>query len=195
MQKGFSAILILLGIIVLGALLTGTYYLGRQSIKPKEMIQKAHDSAMGDVDGPWHVYGHTEYKFEVQIPDSWMVDSEEGIVIFLPKAVDTHVNDNIRIQYFRLTSEQVKGMLEDAARECKEKANCTLQSLTVDGVPAYRTTYESDSPAQAFYDSVEFGKGDRWYSIRHDASPSYPQLENKKKIFNKIVNTFKFNDF
>src|SRR3990167_5937351 len=87
MSKGFSAVYVLVGILVLVGIAGGTYFLGRQTLSlrgsaailpassPTPSVNESTSSAdMADPDligADWKTYTNTKYGFSIQYLDEW----------------------------------------------------------------------------------------------------------------------------
>lgn len=75
-QKGFTTILILVGILVIGVVAGGAYYLGKQvSPKPSPASivtsQSTPSSVPSDEIANWKTYTDNKYGFSIKYPDTW----------------------------------------------------------------------------------------------------------------------------
>lgn len=78
MQKGFALIYILVGILVLGIVIGGVYYLGKISNKPIPTSQVSVTSTpkVTDETANWKTYTNNTYGYEIKFPDNYAVPTQ-----------------------------------------------------------------------------------------------------------------------
>ena len=98
-QKGFTPIIILIGILIVALIGSGAYYLGNKKAplpSPSPVsVQPSSTSSSSDETLNWKTYKNDKYGIEFQYPDSWMLDDHEALSINLPDQSKNFVQINI----------------------------------------------------------------------------------------------------
>ena len=87
-QRGFSPILIVLGIVVMTAVVGGAYYLGQNNLSLQGVPSKTNDVAISPTPSPsanpdsigndWKTYSNTKLKFSFRYPKDYKFEKEDN---------------------------------------------------------------------------------------------------------------------
>ncbi len=194
-QKGFSVILILVGIFIAATvIISGAYYLG--TLKTKSSVQnpvitsqtpQITPSSNPDETSNWKTYINTNLGFLVKYPSSLEVSEREDRV-YLSK--DDEVFTFVVIDRGNIGSiqEVIRGLYEDNGTANTRTPKYTTKTIMLDGVSA--TEYFGCAGVEGCQDTyfVLAEKNHKLYQI------SYNIPYSKPNIYKQVLSTFKFTD-
>lgn len=206
-EKGFSSLIIILGVILIIGILVGTYYLGRVDIKPAPSIQPITENptqsvatqqpqvpADSDETVNWKTFTSSGISLSFKYPTDCESPKEGVAVISLSCYADKNIdrtwgtvvtnNDlTITINYERNTNNE---SLDDYLNRTKKtyRTLTDLRDLTIGG-----------QPTKAWKSTNQLVNNDFYHVIYNGSSidiVKHPVETTKQKEFDQILSTFKF---
>ncbi|MBI2338360.1 hypothetical protein HYU95_04215 [Candidatus Daviesbacteria bacterium] len=207
-QKGIAASYIVIGILVLAGLV-GAYYLGKQNTPPPEnkpIVSESQKpspatSATQDETANWKTYTDEKIGFKIKYPDNWeyaeLKAGDPLRLYFYPK----HDDINPRNSNETLAPIELIILSDSRPLECLAEDGKSCLDAKVDGVSAKKYSRKLYHEIVAFkannlffelmspkFDKDSFAPGS--YKEYYN-SYNFPE-EKRKKIFDQILSTFRF---
>lgn len=212
MQKGFSAIIILVAVLIILAVVGGAYYLGRQTTPKSQSQSPVVTSQLSSSPSPtsnetvnWKTYTNKKYHLAFNYPPNGEADegsAQSSIRIFNNNAPPYFIfTIDIQDNPSHLTNQQAVDKIVESVRNnkynpvAKDQADKTIQTLkeyTNGQIKAIRLKsffegYEED------YGEIIYATENNIYTFNiHDGSGGVGNLE--EKLLDQILSTFKFTD-
>ena len=199
MQKGFTTILILVGIVFVVIIAGGAYYLGKsggtkQSPAPVVTSQTPQPSPTSTVEevSTWKIYNSKKYGYSFKYPTEW---SSEEIIPARPDELTEQncwepaadIEMGVTVKKDSINSGELKGLGDNQIQISKSYSQ-------VSGV-LYRTRGTGEGGSLYRQDFI-FTKNNNYYWISLSARYKGPNTtqteESANKIFDQILSTFKF---
>lgn len=212
-QKGFSVILILVGIFIIsGVIISGAYYLGTLKSKPQNpMVTSQTPQPTPDETANWKTYISTWGNFKFKYPNEWRIveEREESYSMTLDNQKDQTSIESVSISIstgiYNITEEEFTNPQSwywlnrtGAAKASPIKAT----PLEIGGKKAMKWDPEHYDPTLKNYPrrvSTNYeiwlgGSNKRGMSISLIYAEANPKSREVLNIFDKILSTFKFTD-
>ena len=212
MQRGNTAILIIVGILVLVGVAGGAYFLGRQTLSLRGVSETSNAAILptsspapnvspvssdADETANWKTYTNINGNYSIKFPSNWYSEEvkDKDIPVFklspspsglhdYTQVITIYVLDNPK----NLTVEEfnLEGVTIIGPGGETSKLQYTYTSVIVGGLEGKRNT---DMPGQFEHDTVFIKKDKKIYGINWIKGPgeSIPLT-----TFNQILSTFKF---
>lgn len=199
MQKGFTPIFILIGLLIAGAIAGGAFYLNQTknpevNLKP---IPTPLTTPIEDETANWKTYESDLWKFLIKYPSGWSFRISPSnfdyieTISFGPKETDDTIDTKFSIQIIRANpngppknAKDVKDFLVNIDKPKDIKVIDT----TIDGKAGFRASY---TDLQSKIEEVIVDNNELIYTITFQYS-GVDTFYEEVELFNQILSTFKF---
>lgn len=205
MQKGFSAVLILIGVLILGLAVIGGFAIGRQSpaakVQPQQspssvVVQVSPSPSIADETANWKTYTSNKFGIEFKYPNDWLV-KETGSINVYPKSFNN--KDERSVIEFGSVDNPNKLSLSDFQKEAYKNDRVGLPPLyyspsdkpfEIGGATGFQHTpcgADGTQPLDCKMYSVPYGN--KIFLLR---TFIWEGIQNQEKVFDQIFSTYKF---
>lgn len=203
-QKGFTPILLLIGIIAI-AIIGGTYYFGKTQVfksqpqnpevtsrNPKPIFTPQSTSSPDKTAKPdsiganWKTYRSSKHGFELQYPDDWQVTEDSVSATFSPVN-----NQDDLVFYVSVYSKEVGG--HGAPGPLVRTTDVVIAGFKTQEKIYQGKCCGDDSPISTLTSINLIKHIDKYYSLEFKFNNQNEKSDPSTiKIFNQILSTFKF---
>lgn len=210
MSKGFSAVYVLVGILLVAAIAGGAYFLGRSGkVEPVKMVSQSQPTAQpvsalqaspsADETANWKTYTNNKMGFEIKHPDNYMVSEESDNKVLI--AIDRLGSNGFWISNDKVNIFIDLNSLKTCAIVLKEiQENPGVRPFCLDIGKNFGQSQDIASiklgniDARSFY-VTSTGQGGTFHIIQTVNNPKtqvYIFPSDNNTLVNQILSTFRF---
>ncbi|MBI2020732.1 hypothetical protein HYS94_04985 [Candidatus Daviesbacteria bacterium] len=205
MQKGFAPLLIIVGILVVGLIAGGAYYLGSVGApKPQTPVVNQTPQPTADETANWKTYTNENLEFTIKYPSDWTVhefpvDTQYKLLhlIFTSRPEDIKLSTNYNSRNgFTITVNTSLHNQDTLQREGRDKgpnfAGFNYNQTTFLDLPAnraYMTYSDMISDTGAGISWLYFNKGSYGWTL---GWPNTDFEGHYDSVYDQILSTFRF---